>query len=85
MRISEEVLFFPSFYAVRSLEKEDFLENPHILSCFVRLKSVLFNLLCVLDQCRIILVVTVQSRVVSLPPPSYEVSVPTSLRRQLGR
>ena len=42
-------------YIVRSLEKEDFLENLHILSCLVQLKSVLFNLLCVLDlfsECR---------------------------------
>ena len=36
-------------YVVRSLENEDFLENSHVLSCFVQLKSVLFNLLCVLD------------------------------------
>ena len=41
-------LFF-CFYVVRSVEKEDFLENLHVLSCFVQLKSVLFNLLCVLD------------------------------------
>ena len=34
---------------VRSLEKEDFLENLCILSCFVQLKSVLFNLFCVFD------------------------------------
>ena len=31
------------------LEKEDFLETLHVLSCLVQLKSVLFNLLCVLD------------------------------------
>ena len=31
------------------LKKEDFLENVHILSCFVQLKSVLSNLLCVSD------------------------------------
>ena len=37
------------FHAVRSLEKDYFLENSHILSCSVQLKSVLFNLLCVLD------------------------------------
>ena len=37
------------FYVVCSLEKEDFLENLHILFCFVQLKSILFNLLCVLD------------------------------------
>ena len=36
-------------YVVSSLEKEDFLESLHVLSCFVQLKSVLFNLLCVLD------------------------------------
>ena len=32
-----------SFSVVRSFEKEDFLENLHILSCFVQSKSVLFN------------------------------------------
>ena len=37
------------FYVVRSLEKEDILENSYVLSCFVQLKSVLFNLLCVSD------------------------------------
>ena len=37
------------FYVVRSLEKDNFLKNLHILSCFVQLKSVLFNLLRVLD------------------------------------
>ena len=31
-------------------EKEDFLENSRILSCFVQLKSVPFNLLCVFVQ-----------------------------------
>ena len=31
------------------MKKEDFLENVHILCCFVQLKIVLFNLLCVLD------------------------------------
>ena len=31
------------FSVVRSLKKEDFLENSHVLSCFVRLKGVLFN------------------------------------------
>ena len=36
-------------YVVRSLEKGDFIENSHVLSCFVQLKNVLFNLLCVLD------------------------------------
>ena len=41
------VLVFFCFYVVRSLEKEDFFENLHILSRFVQLKSVLFNL-CVL-------------------------------------
>ena len=41
-------MFF-CFYVVRSLEKEDFLENSHVLSCIVQLKSVLFSLLCVLD------------------------------------
>ena len=35
------------FYVVRSLEREDFLENSHVLSCIVQSKSVLFNLLCV--------------------------------------
>ena len=43
------------FYLVRSLEKVDFLKNLRILSCFVQFKSVLFNLLCVLDlfaECR---------------------------------
>ena len=34
---------------LNSLETEDFLENSHILSWFVQLKSILFNLLCVLD------------------------------------
>ena len=29
--------------------KKDFLENSCILSCFVQLKSILFNLLCVFD------------------------------------
>ena len=33
------------FYVVHSLEKEDFLKTLRILSCFVQLKSVLFNLL----------------------------------------
>ena len=37
------------FYVVRSFEKEVFLEYSRILSCLVRLKSVLFNLLCVFD------------------------------------
>ena len=45
-----------------SLEKEDFHENLHILSCFVQLKGVLFNLLCVLD-----LVMNVQIRTLTLP------------------
>ena len=31
------------------MEKEDFLENSHILSRFVQLKGVLFNLLSVFD------------------------------------
>ena len=31
------------FYVVHSFEKEDFIENSRILSCFVELKSVLFN------------------------------------------
>ena len=43
------VCFFFCFYVVRSLEKEDFLENTHLLSCFVQSKSVLFHLFCVLD------------------------------------
>ena len=34
---------------VHSLGKEDFLDNLHILSCFVQLKGVLFNQLCFLD------------------------------------
>ena len=38
-------------YIVRSLEKEDCPENLHVLFCFVQLKSVLFNLFCVLDLC----------------------------------
>ena len=42
------LLFFICFYVVRSLEKQDFVENSYILSCFVQLKSVVFNLLCVL-------------------------------------
>ena len=33
-------LFF-CFYVVCSLKKEDFLENLHVLSCFVQLKSIL--------------------------------------------
>ena len=33
----EEVLFF---LCCTKLEKEDFLENVHVLSCFVQLKSV---------------------------------------------
>ena len=37
------------FYVVHSFEKEDFLKNLHILSCFVQLKRVLCNLLCVWD------------------------------------
>ena len=41
-------VFVFCFYVVPSLEKEDFLENSHILSYFFQLKSVLFNLLCVL-------------------------------------
>ena len=36
------------FLCCTQLEKEDdFFENVHVLSCFVQLKSVLFNLLCV--------------------------------------
>ena len=35
------------FCVVHSLEKEDFLKNVCILSCFVQLKSILSNLLCV--------------------------------------
>ena len=34
---------------VHSFKKEDFLKNSHILSCLVRLKSILLNLLCVFD------------------------------------
>ena len=34
---------------LNSLETEDFLETSHILSWLVQLKSILFNLLCVLD------------------------------------
>ena len=37
------------FCVVYSFEK-DFLENSRILSCFVQLKSVLFDLLCVFDK-----------------------------------
>ena len=37
------------FCVVHSLEKEDFLKNVCILSCFVQLKSILSNLLCVSD------------------------------------
>ena len=48
-KLSELFCFFSfSFYVVRSLERKDFLENSHILS-FVQLKSVVFNLMCVLD------------------------------------
>ena len=35
------------------MEKEDFLENLHVLSCFVQSKSVVFNLLCVLKSCSV--------------------------------
>ena len=35
--------------------KKDFLENTRILSGFVQLKSVLFNLLCVVDVFRLLL------------------------------
>ena len=31
-------------FVVCSFEEEDFLENLHILSCFVQLKSILLNL-----------------------------------------
>ena len=49
-KLSELIVCFSFFYpVVRSLEKEDFLQNLHILSHFVQLKCVLFNLLCVLD------------------------------------
>ena len=37
-------------YVVRSFEKEDFLKHSRILSCFVKLKNVLLNLLCVFEQ-----------------------------------
>ena len=37
------------FYVVCSLEKDDFLETLHGLSCCVQLKSILCNLLSVLD------------------------------------
>ena len=37
------------FCAVSCFEKEDYLENSCILSCFVRIKGILFNLLCVFD------------------------------------
>ena len=47
------------FNVVRSLEQEDFLQNVHVLSCFIQLKSVLFNLLCVLDKLFCIVVVVV--------------------------
>ena len=47
-RYEKKRLFF-NFYFLRSLEKGDFLEKSHVLSCFVQLKNVLFNLLCVLD------------------------------------
>ena len=30
------------------MEKKDFLENLHLLSCFVQLKSALINLLCII-------------------------------------
>ena len=47
----KDCLFF-CVYGVRSLEKEDFPENSHVLSCFVKLNSVLFSLLYVLDLFR---------------------------------
>ena len=37
---------FLLYVACQKKKKEDFLKNLHILSCFVQLKSVLFNLLC---------------------------------------
>ena len=47
------------FCAVRSFENEDFLESSRIMSCLVQLNSVLFNLLCVLDQKEMIFVFNV--------------------------
>ena len=41
--------FIVYFCVVRSFEKEDFLENARILSCFAQFKSVLFNILRVFD------------------------------------
>ena len=43
-KISKLIVYF---CVVHSFKKEDRLENSHILSCLVQLKSVLFNLLCV--------------------------------------
>ena len=49
-KLSEPIVCFSVWL---SLEKEDFFENLHVLSCFVRLKSILFNLLYVLDLVRV--------------------------------
>ena len=51
-------LFVFLFLCCKYLEKEDFLENLHVLSCFVQLKSILFNLLCVLDHFRMNSIIT---------------------------
>ena len=45
-KISKLIVYF---CVVHSFEKEDFLENSCILSCFVQLISILLNLACVFD------------------------------------
>ena len=48
-RLSELIVCF-CFSCCMELEEEDFIKNLHVLSCFVRLKSILFNLLCDLQN-----------------------------------
>ena len=50
MYIHKQSELIVCFSVVHGLEKEDFFENFYILSCFGQLKSVLFNLLCVLEE-----------------------------------
>ena len=46
---NEQSLNIFCFSVFHCLEKENFLKNLHVLCCFVQLKSVLFNLVCVWD------------------------------------
>ena len=43
-KLSELIVCFSVFMLYVAWKKEDYLENSHVLSCFVQLRRILFNL-----------------------------------------